>query len=87
MCPFKWTNAAFAMTVSDIAAKGRSQSVGAWDSSTKVISISNNIFAAKKESFSVKDLDIDLHLSAAKTEIKALKVKAAVSHLKGLCCI
>jgi hypothetical protein len=49
-----------------------------------LMSGSNTVFSSSKESFSIKDLDIGLHIRGMITELKAIKIKAAISHLKAI---
>ncbi len=81
---FAFKAAIFNATGVELTAKGSANTVTAMDVAHKTISLDNKVFAAKKESFAIKDLDLGTHLGGALTEIKALKVKAAASHMKAI---
>jgi|GEM_PF-3495457 hypothetical protein len=76
--------ASFSVTGLSLSTTASSASLTGSSASATVISVGCNVFSSTKESFSVKDLDIGLHIRGMITEIKAVKIKAAVSHLKAI---
>ena len=76
--------ASFSVTGLSLSTTASSASLTGSSASATVISVGCNVFSSTKESFSVKDMDIGLHIRGMITEIKAVKIKAAVSHLKAI---
>ncbi|HZU08587.1 MAG TPA: hypothetical protein VFA02_01690 [Pseudacidobacterium sp.] len=71
-------------TGASFSATGTSASLTSLSGSGTVMSASNTVFSSSRESFSIKDLDIGLHVRGMITELKAMKLKAALAHLKAI---
>ena len=75
---------AFTLTGLEFNVKGTKTEAIGMEATYKTICIENKVFVAKKDSLAVADLDIGLHIRGAITEIKAVKLKAAASHIKAI---